>query len=77
MEIVIDPAGVGRCIYTEVVDLHRLGPLTITRGSHVEPNDRGEWFADLAPVDGPKLGPFSNRSDALTAEAKWLQEHWL
>jgi len=77
MEIIIDPAGIGRCIYTEAIDLHRLGRLAITRGSHVEPTGQGHWFADLSPVDGPKLGPFHRRSDALTAETAWLEEHWL
>lgn len=77
MQIIIDPGGIGRCIYTEIVDLQRIGRLTISRGSYVEPNEQGEWFADLSPVDGPRLGPFQRRSDALTAETEWLEQHWL
>lgn len=77
MQIIIDPGGIGRCIYTEIVDLQRIGRLTITRGSYVEPSEQGEWFADLSPVDGPRLGPFQRRSDALTAETEWLEQHWL
>lgn len=77
MEIIIDPAGIGRCIYTESIDLKRIGELTITRGSHVEPDKQGLWFADLSPVGGPRLGPFLKRSDALTAEIDWLKQHWL
>lgn len=77
MEIIIDPAGIGRCIYTEAVDLRQIGRLSITRGSHVEPDDQGQWYADLSPVGGPRLGPFPKRSDALTAEIEWLNQHWL
>jgi hypothetical protein len=28
-------------------------------------------------VGGPILGPFQKRSEALTAELAWLQQHWL
>ena len=35
------------------------------------------WWADLSPVKGPKLGPFSRRSDALQAENYWLLGNWL
>lgn len=30
------------------------------------------WWADLLPVKGPVLGPFSNNTSALTAEVDWL-----
>lgn len=77
MQLVISSTGTIRCLYDETLDLHTLGKLSISRGSHVEPNDEGQWFADLAPVGGPKLGPFSSRSAALNAEVRWLEEHWL
>ena len=37
----------------------------------------GRWFADLAPVGGPRLGPFPRRGAALNAESEWLHMHWL
>ena len=77
MQLMIDPCGQVRCLYSETIDLASLGPLTIARASHVEPNENGEWFADLSPVQGPVLGPFKNRSEALTAERVWLEEHCL
>ena len=77
MQLVIQPDGSVRCVYSETLDLHALGNLNISRGSHVEPDPNGRWFADLSPVVGPRLGPFSKRSDALTAEQGWLDEHWL
>ena len=77
MQLIINPCGTVRCVYAEAIDLARLGRLTISRGSHVEPDEAGRWFADLTPVDGPQLGPFPFRSDALIAEAEWLGAHWL
>jgi hypothetical protein len=71
MQLVVQPTGQIRCLYGEAVDLAALGRL------HVEPNDRGQWLADLRPVGGPTLGPFSLRSEALAAERQWLEENWL
>jgi len=69
MNILIEPDGVLRCVYDEAIDLAVFGPLEIRRGSHVEPDGTGRWWADLAPVSGPKLGPFDLRSEALDANA--------
>ena len=77
LEIVVDPAGLARCIYSEHIDLAQLGEVEVVRGSHVEPDDRARWYADLSPVDGPKLGPFARRSEALDAEVAWLRQYWL
>jgi len=77
MQVVIQPNGAVRAIYCEAIDLTSLGRPEISRGSHVEPDAEGRWYADLAPVGGPKLGPFALRSEALAAEVAWLQEHWL
>ena len=77
MQLVILPGGQVRCLYGEAIELDRLGQLAIARGSHVEPDHDGRWHADLAPVGGPKLGPFACRSQALAAEQAWLEAHWL
>ena len=77
MQMVVQPNGGVRCLYSETLDLYLLGKLSIERGSHVEPTVEGQWTADLSPVDGPVLGPFRCRSDALTAERQWLEEYWL
>lgn len=50
------------------------GTSTTARASHVEPTEGG-WKADLAPVQGPVLGPFPRRSTALEVEVEWLQQH--
>ena len=77
MELVIGPSGQVRCLYQETIDLSCLGSLHITRASHVEPDAQGSWWADLLPVNGPKLGPFYCRSEALEAEMAWLKMNWL
>ena len=73
MQLIIAPGGVVRCIYCEAIDLTALGNPAISRASHVEPDRHGHWWADLGPVNGPVLGPFDLRSDALTAEMAWLE----
>ena len=77
MQLVIQNDGVVRCVYDEALDLTALGRVQIQRGSHVEPDESGDWFADLSPVDGPLLGPFGRRSAALAAEVEWLLINWL
>jgi hypothetical protein len=71
--LLIDPKGSVRCLYTEAIDLTCLGLSSIARASHVEPDEDGRWWADLAPMQGPKLGPYRLRSAALDAEQKWLE----
>jgi len=72
MELVVDAGGDVRCIYDEALDLREIGTLKITRASHVEPDRDGFWWADMGPVDGPVLGPYGSRSEALQAERVWL-----
>ena len=77
MHLIIESSGNARCIYDETIPLSQLGNIKIRRGSHVEPVTGGQWVADMKPVDGPLLGPFSMRSQALAAERRWLKKHWL
>jgi hypothetical protein len=75
--LLVLPNGITRFVYGEVLDLQSLGPASIVRASHVEPDEAGQWWADLSPVKGPRLGPFGLRSEALALEMRWLQQHWL
>jgi hypothetical protein len=77
MQLIITPGGAVRCVYAEEIDLTALGNPTISRASHVEPDQHGRWLVDLSPVGGPILRPFERRSDALAAEHAWLERHWL
>ncbi len=77
MELVIDRTGQLRFVYDEAIDLTALGQPVIRRASYVEPDADGRWSADMQPVNGPVLGPFDRRSEALAAERAWLDEHWL
>ena len=77
MQLVIEPGGAVRCIYSEHINLAALGSPAISRASHVEPDQHGRWWADLSLVDGPLLGPFPLRSEALAAEHSWLETEWL
>ncbi len=75
MELVIRPTGEITTIYSEVLDLSALGTQHIERASHVEPDDQCRWWADI--INGPRLGPFERRSDALAAEVEWLLKNRL
>lgn len=77
MELIVTSGGIVRSVYSEEIDLAVLGRPQIRRASHVEPTAEGRWSADLAPVAGPRLGPFRSRREALAAEADWLTQHWL
>ncbi len=77
MQLLITTVGAIRTLYDETLDLNSLGSLAISRGSFVEPDDSGQWFVDLSPVQGPNLGPFTLRSAALAVEIDWLQTYWL
>jgi hypothetical protein len=77
MQLVVRPDSTVRCLYDEHIDLATLGTLTIVRASHVEPDTAGRWGVDLALSQGPRLGPFGRRSEALAAERAWLEAHAL
>jgi hypothetical protein len=68
----------GRTTFIHRDDLQRAmapaGRVRIKRASHVDPDDDGRWWADLAPMGGPKFGPFTTRAAALNAELAWLEE---
>ena len=73
----VSESGWIKAVHHDALVWQRLGSVSIQRGSHVEPNANGEWTADLSPVGGPVLGPFTKRSAALAAEVRWLERHWL
>lgn len=76
MVLLIAADGTLRYVYQERLDFSALGSVSIRRASYVEPTPSGRWVADLTPVDGPRLGPFAKRSEALAAERLWI-EAWL
>lgn len=77
MIIHISHDGTVQHLYCEDMSLVLLGKISIARASHVEPDAAGNWFADLSPIQGPLLGPFAKRSEALAAEVAWLESHTL
>ena len=72
LDLIVGLDGAVSCIYDELLDLHQIGTLSITRASHVEPDAGGDWWADMGPSGGPVLGPYGSRSEALVAERGWL-----
>jgi hypothetical protein len=82
VEFYIDPAS-GRIEFIHSDEAMQLavrlpGTPVISRASHVEPvPGTASWEADMSPSDGPKLGPFPTKAEALAAEANWLRENRL
>lgn len=74
MKITFEVDGRVKFIYDDAAAevAKEVGALTIKRASHVEPDERGDWWADMGPVGGPPLGPFRTRESALAAERVWL-----
>lgn len=74
MNLYFRPDGTAQCLYGEKIPLGCLGLLDIKRASHVEPDpeEPGNWYADLSPVGGPMMRGFVSRAEALAAEEQWL-----
>ena len=65
-----------RFIYNDDLSgLMEQGSTEVRRASHVEPDGNGGWKADMSPVNGPVLGPFKRRDEALKSEVEWLLAH--
>jgi len=52
--------------------LYAGGNQEIRRASHVEPDGRGGWTADMSPYGGSVLGTTRTRAESLQAETDWL-----
>lgn len=80
-EIYFLPTGEIRYIHTDLAATLTLplGVPIVRRASHVEPDRQGQWWVDLSPVAGPRLGPFppDGRQAALAAEAAWIKRNHL
>jgi hypothetical protein len=73
MFVFIEANGDLKFIYCDEVSIaFEESPQSSPRASFVEPTSDGQWTADMSPVNGPVLGPFKLRGDALKAETEWL-----
>jgi hypothetical protein len=83
--IELRPDGTVHFIYDDALaGLLGEGSSQVARASHVEPtaehDENGRptgntvWYADMAPVGGPMLGPFKLRETALAEEVAWLEK---
>lgn len=73
IDLYIQADGSVQAVYSdELVELLAGEATTVRRASHVEPDGKGGWTADLSPVGGPVLGPYPTRGQALAEETAWL-----
>ena len=72
MNIVFTPQGVGRCLYTEAIDLSTLGKLRVERALRVEFDNRlGVWRAK--DRSGFALFTAPTRQQCLDWETRYLE----
>lgn len=72
-EIGVNDHGALTFIYSDELSfLKSLGNFKVKRASHVEPTEDGRWTAEM--LDGPTLGPFELRGEALSAEVEFLKK---
>ncbi len=65
--LTFDSSGNGSCLYSELIDLHEIGALEITRASFIEfNNDHQEW--EVKSMEGEILFSHASRSVCLTWE---------
>ena len=70
--------GTLRFIYDETLSpLLTTGAANVQRASFLSEQENGEWMGNLAPVQGPTIGPFPTRALAIQAEREWIEKHWL
>ena len=79
IQITVEPDGTIRFIHDDALAglIEEARSVNLRRASHVEPTADGQWTADLSPVQGPVLGPFKLRKEALAAEVRWLVDNVL
>jgi hypothetical protein len=77
MHLIVSPEGRVKCLYGEAIDLKALGTIRVSRASYVEPDVNANWWANMAASEGPLLGPFTTRTQALKAEEEWLLQNRL
>ena len=64
------PDGQGRCLYTEAIDLGKIGSLTIERATHIEFDNKAQrWRV----YDGTGVGMFSGHSRQECLD--WERQH--
>ncbi|MDB6032170.1 MAG: hypothetical protein JWM16_2508 [Verrucomicrobiales bacterium] len=71
--ITISPNGTGTCLYTELIDLHAIGSLEVTRASNIEFNSADQaWEVRLA--SHPKTVAYSHPSRETCID--WERNHY-
>jgi hypothetical protein len=71
--LTINPNGTGTCLYTELIDLHAIGSLEVTRASTIEFNSEHQvWEVRLA--SRPDTIAFSHPSRETCLD--WERSHF-
>jgi hypothetical protein len=72
--IVTGPTGTFIEVYSDdLPNLKTEWDVKIKRAIYVDVCEGG-WVADMSILNGPQLGPYRSRQDALDAEVDWIDE---
>ena len=69
--LTFDPAGVGRCLYTEQLDLNAIGALEVRRASVIEFNNQAQQWEVKSP-EGQVLFLHASRAMCLNWEHQYF-----
>jgi hypothetical protein len=70
--ITFNPNGTASCLYTELIDLHSLGSLEVTRASQIEfNNDTQQW--EVKDLTGQVLFSHAQRKECIEWEHQNLR----
>lgn len=72
--LLIAPDGTLHGVYTDIIDLRTIGPLTVQRASVVTFDHETQGWISTLLQDGTRLGPFQTRREAVIAEHNVLTE---
>ena len=69
--LTFDPVGIGRCLYTEQLDLHAIGALEVRRASAIEFNNQAQQWEVKSP-EGQVLFSHASRAMCLNWEHQYF-----
>ena len=71
LQIIFDTAGLGRCLYSEAIDLSGLGRLQVERASTIEFDERAQYWR-VRDSDGFAMFNSRSRTECLD----WERQHF-
>jgi len=72
MRVVIDTGGVVKAVYSDRLKNMNIGPMSVTRASNVEFNEKTQLWEAITP-EGELIAQGPNRDDVIQAEVAEIE----